>query len=42
MTVSTDRVEEMFQDARELRADALEMLPRGRIRNAPSRLGVLP
>ena len=34
MTTSTDRIEEIFQDARELQADALEMLAQGRIRNA--------
>ena len=34
MTTSTDRVEEIFQDARELQADALEMLAQGKIRNA--------
>ena len=34
MTTSTDRVEEIFQDARELQADALEMLDQGRVRNA--------
>ena len=30
----TNRIEEIFQDARELQADALEMLAQGRIRNA--------
>ena len=34
MTTSTDRVEAIFQDARELQADALEMLAMGKIRNA--------
>ena len=34
MTTSTDRVETIFRDARELQADALEMLAQGRIRNA--------
>ena len=34
MTTSTDRIEEIFQDARELQADALDMLAQGRIRNA--------
>ena len=31
---SSDRIEQIFQDARELQADALEMLAQGRIRNA--------
>ena len=34
MTTSTDRVEEILRDARELQTDALEMLVQGRIRNA--------
>ena len=34
MTTGTDRIEEIFRDARELQADALEMLAQGRIRNA--------
>ena len=34
MTTGTDRIEAIFQDARELQADALEMLAEGRIRNA--------
>ena len=34
MTTSTDRIEEIFRDARELQVDALEMLAQGRIRNA--------
>ena len=34
MTTSTDLVEAIFQDARELQADALEMLSMGKIRNA--------
>ena len=34
MTTRTNRIEEIFQDARELQADALEMLAQGRIRNA--------
>ena len=34
MTTSTDRIEEIFQDARELQADALAMLAQGRIHNA--------
>ena len=34
MTTSTNRVDDIFQDARELQADALEMLAQGRIRNA--------
>ena len=34
MTIRTNRIEEIFQDARELQADALEMLALGRIRNA--------
>ena len=31
---ATDRVQAVFQDARALQADALEMLAQGRIRNA--------
>ena len=31
---STDRVEEIFQDARELQTDALEMLAQGKVPNA--------
>ena len=34
MTTSADRIEEIFRDARELQADALEMLTQGSIRNA--------
>ena len=34
MTTGTDRIQAIFQDARELQADALEMLAHGRIRNA--------
>ena len=34
MTTRTNRIEEIFQDARELQADALEMLAQGRIGNA--------
>ena len=34
MTIRTNRIEEIFQDARELQADALEMLAQERIRNA--------
>ena len=34
MTTGTDRIQAIFQDARELQADALEMLAQGRIRNA--------
>ena len=34
MTTSTDRIQTIFADARELQADALEMLAQGRIRNA--------
>ena len=34
MTTATDRVSELFADARELHADALEMLAQNRIRNA--------
>lgn len=34
MTTSTDRVGEIFRDARELQANALEMLAQGRVRNA--------
>ena len=32
MTTSTARVEAIFQDARELQADALEMLALGKVR----------
>ena len=34
MTAGTDRIQTIFQDARGLQADALEMLAQGRIRNA--------
>ena len=34
MTTTTDRVNELFADARELHLDALEMLEQGRVRNA--------
>ena len=34
MTTRTNRVQEIFQDARELQADALEMLALDKIRNA--------
>ena len=34
MTAGTDRIQSIFQDARGLQADALEMLAQGRIRNA--------
>ena len=34
MTIKPHRIEAIFQDARELQADALEMLAQGRIRNA--------
>ena len=34
MTTGTDRIEAIFQDARELQDDVLEMLAEGRIRNA--------
>ena len=34
MTTRTNRIEEIFQDARELQADALEMLVQGKVRNA--------
>ena len=34
MTTGTDRIQAIFQDARELQADALEMLAQGRVRNA--------
>ena len=34
MTTMTSRIEEIFRDARDLQADALEMLAQGRIRNA--------
>ena len=34
MTAGTDRIQASFQDAREIQADALEMLAQGKIRNA--------
>ena len=34
MTTGTDRIQSIFDDARELQADALELLAQGRIRNA--------
>ena len=34
MTTRTNRIEEIFQDARDLQADALEMLTLGKVRNA--------
>ena len=34
MTTRTNRIDALLQDARELQADALEMLAQGRIRNA--------
>jgi hypothetical protein len=34
MTTGTDRIQAIFQDARDLQADALEMLAQGRVRNA--------
>ena len=34
MTTMTNRIEELFQDARELQADALELLAQGDVRNA--------
>ena len=34
MATTTDRVSELFADARELYGDALEMLDQGRLRNA--------
>ena len=34
MTLATDRVREIFADARELEADALEVMAQGKIRNA--------
>ena len=34
MATSTDRIGTIFQDAREIHADALEMLGQGRVRNA--------
>ena len=34
MSTTIDRVSELFEDARELYGDALEMLEQGRIRNA--------
>ena len=34
MTTRTNRIEDIFQDARELQADALEMLALGKVRNA--------
>ena len=33
MTTKTNRIEEIFRDARKLQADALEMLDQGKIRN---------
>ena len=38
MTTSTARVEAIFQDARELQADALEMLALGKVRNAAEKV----
>ena len=38
MTTGTDRIQAIFQDARELQADALEMLSMGRIRNAAEKV----
>ena len=38
MTTGTDRIQAIFQDARELQADALEMLAQGRIRNAAEKV----
>ena len=34
MTTGTDRIEAIFQDARELQADVPEMLAQGRVHNA--------
>ena len=34
MTTGTNRIDALFQDERELRADALDMLAQGRIQNA--------
>ena len=34
MMTATDRVQAIFQDDRELQADALEMLTMGKVRNA--------
>ncbi len=34
MTAKTNRIEEIFRDARELQANALEMLDQGKIRNS--------
>ena len=34
MTTKTNRIEAIFRDARELQADALEMLDQGKIRNS--------
>ena len=34
MTTKMNRIEEIFQDARELQADALEMLALGKVRNS--------
>ena len=39
MTTGTDRIEAIFQDARELQADALEMLAEGGSATPPRRLG---
>ena len=37
MTARTNRIQAIFQDARELQADALEMLAQGRVRNAAAK-----
>ena len=37
MTARTNRIQAIFQDARELQADALEMLAQGKIRNAAAK-----
>ena len=34
MTTGTDRIQAIFDNARDLQADALEMLAQGRVRNA--------
>ena len=34
MTTKTNRIDEIFADARDLQADALEMLALGKVRNA--------
>ena len=38
MTTRTNRIDDIFQDARGLQADALEMLAQGRVRNAAEKV----